>query len=61
MFHYLAQLCLPASLTLPQEAFGGVDRGVSGIGGPVEEEGLLGFRLTPNEVHALLQRWEIYC
>lgn len=47
---------VPASLALPEEAFGSIDRGVSGIHCPVEEEGLLGLSLTVNELKTFLER-----
>lgn len=45
---------VPAPLALPQERLGGVDRAVSGIGRPVEEEGPLGFGLTLYELKSFL-------
>lgn len=46
----------PASLALAKERRRGVDRSVSGVDGPVEEEGSLGFSLPLDEVKTLLQR-----
>lgn len=46
---------VPASLAFPQEMFGGVDRSVSGIDGPVEEEGTVCYGLTENEIQTFLQ------
>lgn len=45
---------LPAPLAPSQEAFGGVDGGVSGVRRPVQEEGLAGPRLSGYEVKTLL-------
>lgn len=50
---------VPSSLALPEEASGGVDGGVSGVSGPVEEEGSPGLSLSVYEVKTFLQRWEV--
>lgn len=47
---------VPASLALPEEGLGSIDRSVSGIHCPVEEEGLLGLSLTLYEVKTFLER-----
>lgn len=47
-------MTVPSTLALSKKLFRGIDRAVSGIRCPVEEEGLLGLSLTKYEVQTLL-------